>query len=217
MMSRSSGSWGRDRNRLVSHIRAASTLPRAMPAIAPTRVPTITAISMAARPTASEIRPPYSMRASMSWPRSSVPKGCDHEGLLSRAPKSISLIWTGHSSGPNRTPSTRIARISAPASARRWRRKRRHASAPGETGSARLAARGAALPVGDARIEPAIEDVGSEVAQDDKARQHERDRHDHRRVVGLDRADEQRPYARHPEDLLGHDRAAEDGRHLQED
>ncbi len=58
MMSSSSGSCGSDRNRSVSHISAASTLPRDMPAIAPTRVPTTTAISIAASPTASEMRPP---------------------------------------------------------------------------------------------------------------------------------------------------------------
>ena len=58
MISSSSGSCGSDRNRSASHIRAASTLPRDMPAIAPTSTPTMQATSIAQSPTASEMRPP---------------------------------------------------------------------------------------------------------------------------------------------------------------
>ena len=58
MMSSSSGSCGSERNRSVSHISAVSILPRALPAIAPTSTPTTIAIVIAARPTASEMRPP---------------------------------------------------------------------------------------------------------------------------------------------------------------
>ena len=74
--SSSSGSCGRLRNRSVTHINAASTHPRAMPATAPMTTPTVMAISIAASPTARLMRPPYSMRASRSRPRSSVPNGC---------------------------------------------------------------------------------------------------------------------------------------------
>jgi hypothetical protein len=42
----------------VTHISAASTQPRDMPAMAPMTTPTTMAISIAARPTASEMRPP---------------------------------------------------------------------------------------------------------------------------------------------------------------
>jgi hypothetical protein len=42
----------------VTHISAVSTLPRETPAIAPTTTPTTIAISMAAKPTAIEMRPP---------------------------------------------------------------------------------------------------------------------------------------------------------------
>ncbi len=58
MTSSSSGSCGSDRKRSVTHIRAASTLPREIPAIAPITMPTTIAISIAATPTASEMRPP---------------------------------------------------------------------------------------------------------------------------------------------------------------
>ena len=56
--SSSSGSCGRLRNRSVSHISTTSTQPRAMPATAPISTPTVMAISIAASPTASEMRPP---------------------------------------------------------------------------------------------------------------------------------------------------------------
>ncbi len=92
--SSSSGSCGRLRNRSVTHISAASTQPRAMPATAPMSTPTVMAISIAARPTARLMRPPYSMRASMSRPRSSVPIGCCQLGPARRAWKSTSLTPT---------------------------------------------------------------------------------------------------------------------------
>ena len=50
MISNSSGSCGNERNRSVSHISAASTLPRAVPATAPMTIPTTTATSMAVNP-----------------------------------------------------------------------------------------------------------------------------------------------------------------------
>ena len=93
--SSSSGSVGSARKRSVSHIRAASTQPLAMPATEPTSTPTVSATSMAAKPTASEMRPPYIMRASRSWPRSSVPSGWASDGPCSLAAKSMSLIATG--------------------------------------------------------------------------------------------------------------------------
>ena len=54
----SSGSCGSERKRSVSHISAASIEPREMPAIAPIVTPTNIAISIAERPTESEMRPP---------------------------------------------------------------------------------------------------------------------------------------------------------------
>src|SRR5882757_2567720 len=117
------------------------------------------------------------MRASRSWPRSSVPNGCCHDGALSRAVKSISLIEAPQNSGAKRIAAIIAKRMNPLANASRWRRNRRHASRHGEKcragrGAARSAER-------DARIEPSIEDVRDEIEQDDKAGEHESDRHDH--------------------------------------
>jgi hypothetical protein len=58
MTSSSTGSVGNERNRSVSHINAGPTQPRDMPATAPMIVPTTIATTMAASPTAIEMRPP---------------------------------------------------------------------------------------------------------------------------------------------------------------
>src|SRR4051794_15855535 len=122
------------------------------------------------------------MRASRSWPRSSVPNGCAHDGGSMRAAKSMSLIATRHTNGPNAIDRIIRSRMIALANASRWRRKRRHASSHGENGRTW---RGAAAisAEGDARVEPSIKDVRDEVEQDNEASEHEGDGHDHRRVV----------------------------------
>ena len=170
------------------HISTASTLPREMPEIAPIRMPTTMATAIAAKPTASEMRPPYSMRASRSWPRSSVPNGCCHDGVASRAVKSISLIGTRQINGPNRTADVSTVRIATLATAMRWRRNFRHASKPGEMRRRRPSSGTTTSAVGDAWVKPAIDDIGQEVEDDDETGEHERHRHDDRRVVGEDRA-----------------------------
>src|SRR3984957_10880401 len=169
----------------------ASTPPREMPDIAPISVPATMATAMAAKPTASEIRPPYSMRANRSWPRSSVPNGCCQEGALSRAVKSISLIGTRQTSGPNTTADASTARITMLATAMRWRRNFRHASRAGEIRRRRPSSGTATSTVGDAWVKPAIDDVGQEVEDDDETGEHKRHRHHDRRVVGENRGNEQ--------------------------
>src|SRR4051812_30932717 len=156
------------------------------------------------------------MRARMSWPRSSVPNGCVRVGVCRRALKSISLIEIRQKSGPKATISTMMVSTISPATASLWRRKRRHASAPGETlrrGAAAAAV--SALAVADARVEPAIEQVGDQVEEDHEAGKDEGHGHHHRRVVAQDRVDQKRADARHAKDLLGDDGAAEDLRHRQ--
>src|SRR6187431_2946725 len=114
------------------------------------------------------------MRAKMSWPRSSVPKGCLALGVLRRAVKSISLIDIFQKSGPRRTSSTIATSTARPNTASLWRRKRRQASAAGETLRRRGAAAAAArLAIADAGVEPGIEQVGDQVEQDDEDREHE--------------------------------------------
>src|ERR1044072_9161612 len=149
------------------------------------------------------------MRASRSCPRSSVPKGCAHDGGCMRAAKSMSLIATRHTNGPNAIARIIAARMMALTNGSRWRQKRRQASSHGETGRTfpGPAATSGTLPERDARIEPSIEDVRDEVEQDHEAGEHEGDRHDHRRIVGEDSADTQRGDAGDAEDLLGGDRA----------
>src|SRR5262245_18081712 len=157
-----------------------------MPATAPTSTPTKMATNMAASPTASEMRPPYRTRASTSWPRSSVPSGWAQDGPCSLATKSISLIGTVQISGPTAIAATISSSTAALSTARRWRRNRRHASCHGEKrwrlrGAAGAAAPGAPTGVAtdagaasaesDTGVEPGIEDVGDEVAEDDEARE----------------------------------------------
>src|SRR4029078_6078241 len=100
------------------------------------------------------------------------------------------------------TSSAISASTTAPATASRWRLKRRQASAHGEL----LLARGAPgrrtpSAVGDAGVEPAIKEVSEQVEEDHEAGQHEGHRHDDRRGGGEDRADQQRTDSRHAENL----------------
>src|SRR6476646_5274638 len=132
------------------------------------------------------------MRAKMSWPRSSVPNGCAQVGVLRRALKSMSLIESFHSIGPNATISTMMQRTTRPRTASLCRRKRRHASAQGETLRRGSAAVATTLAIADAGVEPAIKEVGDQVEQNHQAREDERHGHDHRRVVAQDRVDEER-------------------------
>src|SRR5262245_22186759 len=155
------------------------------------------------------------MRARRSWPRSSVPKGCCHDGRPRRAVKSMSLIGTVHTVVPSRMASTMAMRMRPLATARRCRLKRRQASSPGEKRRPHARTPAPTSGEGNARIEPAIEDVGDEVEEHDEAREDERHRHYDRGIVGENRADEQRADAGDAEDLLGDDGASENGGYLQ--
>src|SRR5262245_29712376 len=125
----------------------------------------------------------------------------------------MSLIGTRHHSGPSATVSTIAAKIAVLATARRWRRKRRQDSRPGDTlrrtGGPASAAGAPTSAERNAWVEPGIEEVRDEIEQDDEAGEDERHGHDHRRVVGEDRTDEERSDAGDAEDLLGDDGAAE--------
>src|ERR1700712_3255762 len=101
------------------------------------------------------------MRASRSWPRSSVPNGCASDGPCVVAEKSIASIGMRQAYGPSTTAATSSASTPRLTLAMRWRRKRRHASAHGDS---TRAARASAL--ADAGIEEAIEQVGDEVEED---------------------------------------------------
>src|SRR3954447_26451025 len=149
------------------------------------------------------------MRASRSWPRSSVPNGCCHEGPSRRAVKSISLIGTFHRNGPSTMAAMIANKIARLATARRWRRNRLQASRRGEKRRSRLCTVALTSAVGDTWVEPAIEDIGDQVEEDDETGEHERHRHDEGRVVCEDRADQERADAGNAKDLLGDDGATE--------
>src|SRR6185437_2774507 len=132
----------------------------------------------------------------MSCPRSSVPSGCAQDGPANWAAKSISLIGTRQTSGPNRTARTIASSTTVLAIASLWRRKRRQASRPGETRAFLAGLAATAAPVGastesDAGVEPAIKEIGDEVEKDDETGEHERDGHHDRRVVRQHRRDQQ--------------------------
>src|SRR5260370_35742418 len=85
--------------------------------------------------------------------------------------------------------------MTALATASLCRRKRRQISPAGDARSTRTMPSELGLAVGEARVEPAIEDVGKQVEQDNQAGEHKRHRHNNRRVVGEDRVDQHRSAA----------------------
>src|SRR5690349_9847643 len=124
------------------------------------------------------------MRASKSCPKSSVPNGCRQDDPSRRAEKSISLIGTLQRSGPTRMAATIAKRIARLATARRWRRNRRQASRLGEKRRSWLRSAALVSAIGDAWVEPAIQDIGDEVEEDDETGEHECHCHDNGRVIG---------------------------------
>src|SRR5579883_2518167 len=221
MTSRRRGSCGRERKTSVRRIRTRSAARPKQPARAPTSVPMVTDISIAAIPTAMLIRPPQRIRASMSWPRSLVPSGWAHDGGAMDAWKSMVFIPTWYTSGPTPHPAARRRKTTAPAVARRCLRNLRHASAHSDRatrGLSRTAAAGAgvqsstgavpsgsrpALPIADPRVEEPVEHIGHQVEEHDEDAVDEGDGHDHRRVAVLDGGDEERADPRNAENLLG--------------
>src|ERR1700748_3470252 len=104
----------------------------------------------------------------------------------------MSLIGTRQMNGPSTTANVSTARITTLATAMRWRRNFRHASKPGETRRGRPCRGTAISAVGDAWVKPAINDVSEEVEDNDETGEHERHRHDDRRVIGKNRGDQER-------------------------
>ena len=166
--------------------------------MAPITTPTTMAITMAANPTAMEIRPPYNMRASRSCPRSSVPKGCAQEGPCNLALKSISLMGSFQTSGPSKTANTINANSTAPAKASLWWRNRFQVSAPSERGG-KLPTNAAvpALPncgnsaKRDSGVEPSIKQICYQITSNHQTGKYKRHSHHHRRVVGQYRGNQQ--------------------------
>src|SRR4051794_6026544 len=132
------------------------------------------------------------MRARISWPRSSVPKGWFSEGGSSRAVKSISLIEIGQRNWPKTTARINTSRITVLPTASLCRRNRRQASRAGEICGARPSLAAPGLAESNAGVEPAIKHIRDEVEEDHQTREDEGHGHDDRRVVGEDGGDQQR-------------------------
>src|SRR3974377_885691 len=98
----------------------------------------------------------------------------------------MSLIGTCHKSGPSATAISIKPRMTALAAANRCRRNRAPVSKPGTGRSPRVRRSDRAQTGEDAGVEPAIEDVGNQIEQDDQTGEYKGDRHDHRRIVGED-------------------------------
>jgi hypothetical protein len=75
-----------------------------------------------------------------------------------RAVKSISLIGTRHSHGPNKTANTMKLKTTVQTTASLWRLNLRHDSRPGDCADG-LATKALLSVEGDARVEPAIQNI----------------------------------------------------------
>src|SRR4029453_3297587 len=98
------------------------------------------------------------MRARISCPRSSVPNGWASEGPSRRALKSMSLMLTRQTKGPNVTATIRTIRRTPLTTASLGRGWPRQVSRQGDQ-----AGRGSAE--GDARVKPAIKDIRDEIEE----------------------------------------------------
>src|SRR5215471_7133049 len=131
-------------------------------------MPTAAPMAVAMTPTRSDSLAPYRMRERMQRPNSSVPSGNSADGPARARGRSWRIGSWGATRGAAsaRRISTRIS--PSPATARRWRRKRRHISL-----------------IADARIEPAVEQVHGEVHEHEH-HGHEEHTSLHHRVVALE-------------------------------
>src|SRR3972149_4463267 len=149
-------------------------------------------VAAARTPTSSETRAPYSTPVQMSRPKSSVPKGWARLGAASGS----SPIARGDeplSASENRAAPSISARVSAPATAARFRANRRT-----NEGGCRTATRDGALcgsvaacsitsAVLDARVQDAVHDVHKQVGQDAPDRHQHESADDHGIIAGLQR------------------------------
>ena len=94
------GSSGRARKRSVSRMSGPSSRLK-QPAARPTAVPTVRERAMAAAATASDTRPPASIRARVSRPRRSAPSGWARLGPWFLAAMSMSCGSAGQTQGPS--------------------------------------------------------------------------------------------------------------------
>src|SRR4029450_778888 len=99
------------------------------------------------------------------------------EGPSRRALKSMSLMLTRQTKGPNTTARIRTSSKTALTTASLWRGWRRQVSRRGDQTGRRSAE-------GDARVKPAIKDIRDQVEEHHETGEDERHGHPDRRVVG---------------------------------
>src|SRR3954452_16635405 len=155
-------------------------------------------ISIAVKPTLSEMRPAVSRRAARSRPSWSVPRTCRPvSGGAKRLRMSMCSSSKGISDGPTAEARIRRAIASRPKTASRCRPKRLRARLPmgaGDAGSA--AASCIVLIQPDARIDDGAKQVRQEVADKHEQGGKHQDAHHHRIVAVAQGTEEQAAHAR---------------------
>src|SRR5690348_5975301 len=169
------------------------------------------------KPATSETRVPQITRLSTSRPTLSVPSQCARPGRASALPRSWATGSYGASTGAARATTIATSRTAAPNGGRRARAARRTASQRRSrtTVSSREPSVDSANP--DSGIDPAIEEIDGEIADDEA----ERDQQDHaldERVVACKHGvDDETPHARQREHVFGDHRTADERAELQAD
>src|SRR5215470_10836586 len=169
-------------------------------------------------PATSETRVPQITRESTSRPTLSVPRKWARPGLARMLPRSCRSGSYGETTGARTATTSATSTTTAPRGARRvraaWRSTSQRRSRAGEAVVARArAAAGSAI--SDPRIDPAIEEIHEQVAQDE-ADGDEQDHALHERVVAReDGVDHEAPDSRKSEDVLRDDGAPDEGAELE--
>src|SRR5690606_24951644 len=168
-------------------------------------------------PTINEARPPCSSRESTSLPLMSVPSGCPGlpggSALLRTSPP------TGLGSGSTTGPRKQVANSSSTKppgthSSRRRRMRAHRIPRSVSAGSVSVAASAVAADasvtaITNPRVEHGVHDIDDEVREDRDGGEDEHARLDHRDVAGERALQHELSHARHGEDLLDDDGAAD--------
>src|SRR3954466_8547984 len=173
-------------------------------------------ISMAAKPTLSEMRPAVSRRAARSRPSWSVPRTCRPvSGGAKRLRMSMCSSSKGISDGPTAEARIRRAIASSPKTASRCRQKRLRARLPMgavDEGNATASCIGSIQP--DARIGHRAKQVRQEIADKHQQGGKHQDAHHHRIVAITQGIEEEAAHAGPGEDGLSDQSTAQERRQL---
>src|SRR5216684_8832325 len=169
-------------------------------------------------PATSETRVPQITRESTSRPTLSVPRRWARPGLARTLPRSCLRGSWGDTMGASTATMSAASITTTPRGARRVRaacRSTTHRRSRTGTEVAAHTMTGAGSAISDPRIDPAIEEIHEQVAQDE-ADGDEQDHALHERIVAReDGVHHQAPHAGEGEDVLGDDGAADQGAELE--